>query len=233
MIKLANIRTIIWDLDGTLLDSFGIHVDIMTQVLTKHGLPEPSFDELRHNFHGKLEESLRGLAGDVSDEKFAALLADFLKIDNEYMTDVNHHLLMDAVTLAKHAHESGMQQILVTNRAHGVDRGNASPRNLVQNSVLCEYIDTVICGDEVEKRKPDPAVLGTLLDELQPQHTLVIGDQAVDARFAHNLSARVVLVDRLDEGIAHLDSLEEPMAPDRMVIVKSLSEIILTPTTAG
>lgn len=226
MTEIEGIQSIIWDFDGTLLDSFSGRCDLMRQVLTMHGLPEPSYDQLRHNFHGRLEQSLRGLTGDVSDEKFGELLADFLRLDSNYMEDdPNQYLCMDAVGLAKQAHELGLQQILVTNRAHGIDRGNASPRNLVQNSVLRPYIDTIICGDEVERHKPDPAVLGARRSEFQAGHTLVVGDQAVDARFAQNLSARAVLVDRLGEGIAHLDSLNgEAIKP---VVIPSLSEVIL------
>lgn len=227
-ITLTNIRTVIWDLDGTLLDSFGIFVDIMTQVLPAHGLPEPSFDQLRHNFHGNLEESMRGLVDEaVGEAELMAMLADFLRIDNEYIEDVDHHLFMDAVGLAKRAHEFGARQILVTNRAHGIDRGKASPRTMVQHSVLRPYIDIVICGDEVENRKPNPEVLGSLLAGLHSKSTLVVGDQVVDANFARNLEAQAVLVDRSGEGIAHLDRGSESIANGRVHITSSLAEVDL------
>lgn len=228
MVCITDTQAIIWDLDGTLLDSFGIHVDIMTEILVKYGRPEPTYDQLRRNFHGKLEDSMRGLAGEhTSDQELAAMLEDFLKIDNEYIQDVDHHLFIDAVGLAKQAHDKGVRQILVTNRAHGKDRGNASPRGMVDNSVLKGLISDVLCGDEVSFRKPDPRVMGDILNELQPSRTVMIGDQAVDALFAHNYGARAVLVNRFEDDIRHMESFYEKDSDTAVEVVNSLSDVML------
>lgn len=215
--------TVIWDLDGTLLDSFGIHVDIMTQILPKYGFPVPTTAMLAHHFHGRLEESIRGVVGNIDEKQFAALVRDFLAIDNQYIQDITHHLFVDSIALAKRAHEWGARQILVTNRSHGVDRGMASPRNMVQGSILREYIDTVICGDEVEIRKPNPQVLGDILQDIVPEETLVIGDQFVDAQFAGNLGGRAVLINRYEGKIAHLEQLPEGWQ-NYTAIVRSLHD---------
>jgi phosphoglycolate phosphatase-like HAD superfamily hydrolase len=229
MTTLKDVQTIVWDLDGTLLDSFGIHVDIMTQVLMKYGRPEPTYDQLRHNFYGKLEESMRGLAGKhTSDTELAAMLEDFLKIDNEYIKEVDRHLFVDAIGLAKQAHTKGVRQIFVTNRAHGSDRGNASPRNIIENSSLKGLITEVFCGDEVRIRKPDPMVLESVIEELNPGMTLMIGDQAVDAVFAHNFGARAVLVNRFDDEIHHLDNYYREGGRDtHLVRVGALSDVTI------
>ena len=54
-----------------------------------------------------------------------------------------HHLYDDAVNLAFRAHKIGRRQIIVTNRAHGTDRQNASPRNMVRNSRLRDVVDDI------------------------------------------------------------------------------------------
>lgn len=200
---------IIWDLDGTLLDSFEITLSSLVKVLPRHGFPAPTALELTHHVHGPIEACIRGLVGNIDEAQLAAVLHDFMEVDNKYIEDVDHHLFVDALTLAKRAHEQGIRQILVTNRPHGIDRGLASPRNIVQGSILCDYIDTVICGDEVDFRKPSPEVLGDLQDAIVPEETLVIGDQFVDAQLAGNLGARAVLVNRYDGPVAHLDQLEK------------------------
>lgn len=224
----SNVQTIVWDLDGTLLDSFGIHIDIMTQVLRKYGRPEPTYDQLRRNFHGKLEDSMKGLAGEhTSDDELAAMLDDFLRIDNEYIQDVDHHLFVDAVGLVKQAGSKGIRQIVVTNRAHGVNRGKASPRTMIEHSILRGYISTVICGDEVHIRKPNPKVLGED-HQIDPARTLVLGDQAVDAIFAHNFGARAVLVNRFEDDIHHMETFYQSGGDnDTVTIVKALSDITL------
>jgi phosphoglycolate phosphatase-like HAD superfamily hydrolase len=222
MIKLQKIELIIWDLDGTLLNSFDAHVDVATQVLRKHGLQVPTRGDMERHFHGKLRDSIAGLVGDVGEDKLDELLRDFLIVDNAYIENVDDHLFPDAVALCKKVHELGIRQVLVTNRAHGKDRGNASPRTIVKNSQLSEYIDVVLCGDEVTFHKPDPRVLNASDLVINPEHTLVIGDQFVDAQFAHNLGANSVIVRRDGSAVPHLDQLHSE-AHSKMTSVVSLT----------
>jgi phosphoglycolate phosphatase-like HAD superfamily hydrolase len=118
-------------------------------------------------------------------------------------------LFEDAIDLARRAHRAGKRQIVATNRPHGIDRGNGSPRNLVANSRLREVVDGILCGDDSEYRKPYREFLearfGPALIELG--EIMVIGDQFVDAEFAHNIGCKAILVTRTDK-IAHLERLD-------------------------
>jgi phosphoglycolate phosphatase-like HAD superfamily hydrolase len=209
----STLQSVIWDLDGTLLDSFGMYRDAVQQVFPKHGRPAPTEETLRLHHHGTMADTIRELAeltGPVTDDEAAALLVDFFVLDNAYITDVEHHLFPDAVRLMERLHAKGVKQVIVTNRPHGEGRGNASPRTMVQNSGLKKYVDQVICGDDVEKRKPHWEVLQASIDSgvVMPVHSLVVGDQYVDAELGHNLGCGTVLVAREGE-IPHLDRLEE------------------------
>lgn len=168
-----NIQTIVWDLDGTLLNSFEIHIDVMTQVLKKHNLPVPN-----------------------------------------------------AVTLAQRAHIKGVRQILVTNRAHGIERGTASPKNIVDEGRLAGLIEKVICGDEVIHRKPSSQIFDDLSITIDPRTTLVIGDQFIDAQFAHNIGADCIIVRRDGSEIPHVEQLEDRVH-ENISRVTSLDEVKL------
>lgn len=208
-----NVKTIVWDLDGTLLNSFDIFDHCLNSVLCEDGMSPAPVQVLQRNYHGTLEDSIAGVLIDmghsVDDGMLENLRQRFIARDNAYIQDVDPHLFDDAVDLAKRAHEAGKRQIVVTNRSHGTGRQNASPRNVVQNSQLCAYIDTVICGDDSVYRKPMKEVLGahfgsdlTMLGEIR-----VVGDQFVDAAFARNLGTTAILVARTGD-VAHLDRLD-------------------------
>jgi phosphoglycolate phosphatase-like HAD superfamily hydrolase len=218
------VDTIIWDLDGTILNSLEISIGIWQSVLTQYGFPIPSDLEVSSNYHGTLEDTARGLAPSASDDQIRQLLDDFLRIDNTSIKDANHHLYDDAVDLAKRAHTKGLRQILVTNRSHGVDRGYSSPHTLIEGSRLNSYIDKVICGDEVTERKPSKNVLAGILKE--GHNSIVIGDQFVDAQFAVNLGCSAILVNRHLGKISHLDKLRDI---DELAIhfVDSLYQVII------
>jgi phosphoglycolate phosphatase-like HAD superfamily hydrolase len=223
-----NIQTVIWDLDGTLLDSFGIYKDCLNKVLRDHGRLEAPEWILRNNHHGHIEESIVNVLKDMKqtlslDEK-NKIMRDFYALDNGYIKDVDYHLFEDAVDLVKRAHKAGKYQIVVTNRPHGSNRGNGSPRNLVANSRLREVMSDIICGDDSEYRKPYRELLevqyGSDLTSLGG--IMVIGDQFVDAEFAQNIGCRAILIARTDK-IVHLERVDS--WEDHVDIVPSLRSV--------
>lgn len=216
-LRLASFKTVIWDLDGTVLDSYKISLEIWTEVLKNIGI-ELDPQNLRRNYHDTLRGTGRAIIGpDVSEDVLDDLLTDFMVRDNNYIQDVDQHLFKDAVELSRKAKDLGHRQIIVTNRAHGQDRGNASPRTLIDNSIIRDCIDTILCGDEVSVRKPDANVLGNI--QYNPETTLVIGDQRVDAEFAHNLGATALVIGR------HPEIFEGITLPGNHFMVESLESI--------
>ena len=207
-----DVQTIIWDLDGTILDSFGIYRDCLNEVLYNLDRPEVSEQIFRNNHHGFIEDSIANVlveAGQkVTEAELSEIIQNFYTLDNAYIEDVDRHLFGDAVDLAERAHKANMRQIVVTNRPHGTDRGNGSPRSLIANSCFRSFISDVLCGDDSEFRKPHreflEASFGADIAELGK--LIIIGDQFVDAEFAQNLGCDAILVARADE-IAHLHRL--------------------------
>ncbi len=214
---------VIWDLDGTILDSLEISIEVWQKVLPMHRLPRPTSQDVMHNYHGTLEDTARALAGDIPESELASILADFMLLDDEYIQDVDHYIFPDALALAQRLHNAGKRQVVLTNRAHGQDRKNASPRNIIENSKLGPYIDQIVCGDEVVERKPSPQALTGIISEAD--QLLIIGDQYVDALFAHNLESNAYLVQRSDETILHLDRLPDGWE-SHVKIVRSLADIM-------
>lgn len=64
--RIENVKGIIWDLDGTLLDSFGIFEQIITDVVQESGHTMPSHEYMLSNFHGSLEETVQRMWNIVS-----------------------------------------------------------------------------------------------------------------------------------------------------------------------
>ncbi|MEO7364284.1 MAG: HAD family hydrolase [Candidatus Saccharimonadales bacterium] len=219
----SAVQTIIWDLDGTLIDSFEIFAEILAEVARLNVLDMPEREVLRHNFHGPLEDSIKHSLEISDPHLLKKIVADFLELQENYYALPDEHLLEDAYLLAQRLQLAGKRQIVVTNRVHA-SRGNASPRHIVEHSALRLYIDALVCGDESSFRKPDARVLNAVAANFDLERALVIGDQFVDAELAHNLGLQAVLIDRGGQGIAHLESLPDTTS---YRVVRSLDEVLV------
>jgi phosphoglycolate phosphatase len=225
--KFENVQGIIWDLDGTLLDSFGVLEQIVSEMAIERDLDVPTHEDFLNNYHSSIEDTLKKVLGIKSEEELSQAMTVFLKKQMfHYEGDVNGHLFSDATSLAQRAAKRGVQQLIVTNRGHE-GRGIASPRAIVAATVLADFIHEVNAGDEVEYRKPDYRSTGGWLEkhDLDAKEVIVVGDQVVDAKLALNIGARAVLIKRNVE-IPFLEQLSEK-EHESIFIVESLDKIEL------
>lgn len=227
--KIENVKGIIWDLDGTLLDSFGIFEQTIAEVVHESGRPMPSHEHMLVNYHGSLEESVQQVLGIESAEELDAIINSFLsKQERHYSNNMEAHLFKDASMLAQRAAKHGVHQLLVTNRAHQ-GRGNASPRTIIAATVLADCIHEIHPADEVDYRKPDKRSVGDWMEKhkIEATEAVVIGDQNVDAQLAINLGARAILIKRSGD-IPYLDSLTHKSQSD-IIEINDLKKIELVP----
>lgn len=226
MIKLENVRGVVWDLDGTLLDSFGVFEQVVAEIVAEGNHATPTREHMLHNYHGTLDETLERVLNLQSAKEVGDMVMSFLaKQEPHYADDVDSHLFPDAVALAQRAAKKDLPQLLLTNRSHK-NRGYASPRAIVANTVLAACIHEVRPGDEVEYRKPDKRSICGWMEEhsLQPQEVLVVGDQFVDAQLALNIGAQAVLVAR-DEVIPHLEKLSHPDGESTLTTIHTVRDL--------
>lgn len=223
-----SIKAVIWDLDGTLIDSFGIFKEIAIKLAPEFSKPVPTDEEFLVNYHGSLKDSLHAVfGGDFNESVLDDLIARFLTEQEAYYESIDEHILEDAARLAHKLCLAGLSQAIVTNREHA-GRGNASPRHIVEYSELGGYIDHIVCGDEVVIRKPEAAVASGLLQEwknISPEEIVVIGDQFVDAELAVNLGSSGIIVDRTQNSGAGITSRLRPGWQSRISVVNTLADV--------
>ena len=97
----------------------------------------------------------------------------------------------DSIHLSQRMAEKGIPQIIITNRMHE-GSGPASPRTIIESSLVAPYINEVRCHEEVVIPKPDPSAVGSWFHDkgIALKDVVVIGDQEVDRQLAENIGAR-------------------------------------------
>ena len=169
---------IVFDLDGTLIDSAPDIRAAANVVLVAKGLPEIDLAQTRSFVgHGVsvFVRNLRNLHG-VPDASHKQWLGDFL---DAYRTAHDHTVLYpgvrDALELLRgQKHAMG----ICTNKPSGPAEA------ILSHLHLRDYFNVVIGGDDLPVRKPDPAPLITCLERLGEGPAVFIGDSEVDAATA-------------------------------------------------
>ncbi|MBV6434679.1 MAG: Phosphoglycolate phosphatase [Bryobacteraceae bacterium] len=177
---------VIFDLDGTLIDSKRDLVCSVNAMRRHLGLPElPA--ELIFTYVGDGAPVLvrRALGAEASD----SLAAEGL----EFFLDYYHHHLLDHTVLYP-----GVRETLDTIREAGIPMAVLTNKPIHPTETIIEglglgaHFFRVYGGNSFERKKPDPAGVLRLLEEskAQPTRTVLAGDSAVDVRTARNAGIR-------------------------------------------
>lgn len=180
-------QPIVFDLDGTLVDSLGDLHAAMALTLAEAGAPPLSPEVVRgHIGHGIPDLVARcaaeaGLAPDRLPALTEAMLRHYLAAPAEW-TRPYPGVIAALRQLADLGHPLG----LCTNKAM------APTLAILRQTGLAPWLSTVIAGDSLPQRKPDPAPLHAAFDALGGAG-LYVGDSEVDAETARRGGFRFAL----------------------------------------
>lgn len=178
---MTAIKTIIWDLDGTLLDTLQDLYLAVNHALRIHSFPERTLDEVRQ-FVGNGVRRLMVLAvpdGD-SNPSFEAVFAEF---KSYYVTHCQENTgLYKGIDETLHTlKKQGYRMAVVSNKLQpGVTE--------LYNTYFTDTIDVAIGEREGTKRKPAPDMVELALSEMgeDKSSAIYIGDSDVDIMTATN-----------------------------------------------
>lgn len=186
------VQAVLFDLDGTLLDTI---VDLATaanRMLTELGRAPRSQDEI-HSFVGKGIPNLVRRCMTENAQAEEAEIEHAVSVFRRHYADVNgvHTRIYDGVLETLQAMQArGLRLAVVTNKAA------AFTVPLLERMGLADYFAAVVSGDTLEVKKPDPAVIHLACAQLgvEPRQALMIGDSANDALAARGAGMPVLLV---------------------------------------
>jgi pyrophosphatase PpaX len=196
---------VLFDLDGTVIDSGSIILASMRHAAKEVLGTEPPEEELMAAVGGPgLEAQMRALAPDHVDE-----LVSVYREHNEPLHD-------ELVAC------EGIDDVLVALKDEGRRLGivTAKRRATVElafaNVPLAHLFDTIVGGDETDRHKPDPAPLLLAAERLQADvgDCAYVGDSPFDVRAAKAARMHAVAV---TWGGIHTRELLEREAPDALV----------------
>lgn len=178
---------IVFDLDGTLIDSAPDIHGIANALLAAEGLAPITLEQTREfigNGASVFVQRMRAARG-IPDSAHDRILADFIAAyeDAVHLT-VPYPGVPEALeTLRAQGHALG----ICTNKPIGPTRA------VLAHLGLDRFFATVWGGDSLPVHKPDPAPLRAALDALPPGPAIYVGDSEVDAETARRAQIRFLL----------------------------------------
>ncbi|MBK1701889.1 HAD-IA family hydrolase [Thiococcus pfennigii] len=179
---------IVFDWDGTLMDSEARIVACIQSAFTDLGEPSPAPEAARDIIGLGLDEAMAMLCPDATLARRRALMdryrAHFLG-GNETPSD----LFPEARATLSRLDQQGYLLAVATGKSRrGLDE-------VLATTALDRLFHATRCADET-RSKPHPDMLLELMDELgvAPSATLMVGDTEYDIQMAHNAGAAALAV---------------------------------------
>ena len=156
------LKAIIFDLDGTLVDSLPYHHESWRIFFKKNNIEENDFDEIYKNYKGGgTLELMTSVFGDI-----------YTKDELEKMSDDKEVIFRD-IYRSKIFPINGLRKFLDSLKKNNIllsIGSNAIRKNVlmtIKELGITNYFSSIICGDEVSKGKPDPEMYIETLSNLK------------------------------------------------------------------
>lgn len=202
-------REFLWDLDGTLLDTYPAMVKAFQRAVTELGgtiTAEATYQLMRQQSVGYAERTVANQYGWDWHE----LRAGYQRFEPQLQ---HHPAAFDgAQAVLERVVAVGGHNYLMTHR-------NEQAQVYLQEAGLAQYFTDAVTAAQPFPRKPDPAALNYLLDKhrVDRQQAVMVGDRNLDIDAGHNAGIAGYLFD-IDR-LIHVTSAPE-------VQVTNLNELL-------
>lgn len=182
-----EINLLIFDLDGTLVDSRLDLANSVNAMLRHYQKPELPHDVIGSYIGNGAPMLVRRALGDPDNEQFVQeALLYFMAYYREHKLDTTFVYggiiqVLDAIMTSRNG-SGEMKMAVLSNKPVGPSRA------IVEALGLGKYFFQVYGGNSFHTKKPDPAGVQALLSEAggRPERTVMIGDSEVDVITARN-----------------------------------------------
>ena len=178
-------KAVIWDLDGTLLDSYDVIVESLQLTMEEQGIETEYHDIWQHTITFSVSSFLKHMS------ECYALSLDLLKQRYSQISGNKYRQIkrMDhAVEILESLQSKGVEHYVFTHRGK-------TTIPVLDNLGLSAYFKEILTSQSGFSRKPSPDAIAYLLSkyDLQKENTYYVGDRDLDMQCAKNAGISGIL----------------------------------------
>ena len=176
-------EAIVFDLDGTLIDSAADLQAAVNEVLAAQGWDKVSTTQVAgfigHGLGHLLRCCVQAVGAQPDEQHYQRLLTQVQASYNSLCL-VNTKAYAGTEQMLEKLQKLGYKLAVCTNKPEAISH------KILTGLGLAEYIDILVGGDTLEVKKPDPAVLQYVLDKLgvDKSQAIYVGDSITDIKLA-------------------------------------------------
>ncbi|MCL2112178.1 MAG: HAD-IA family hydrolase [Clostridiales bacterium] len=181
------ITTVLFDLDGTLLDTNELIADSWRYTYRTLNAGHITDDEIRSTMGETIPDSMRRLLPGIDVDHISTIYRDYQRAK-----------FLDGISLF-----DGAEDVLRTLKADGYKIGVVTSRMAYTTGLALKHFsiehmfDTVVTATDTDKHKPDPTPLHMALDAVgsKPEESVFIGDTIADIKAGRSAGIFTMFVD--------------------------------------
>jgi len=181
-------KLIIFDWDGTIIDSQAHILHSMKKAVIDEGLTPPTDQQIRHIIGLSLQRAVETLFPDMDSALVDRISSNYR---THFFADTEHvsELFIGAEDMIRDLHASGYYLAVATGKGReGLDVA-------LSKTGLQHYFHITRCADET-RSKPDPMMLDEILTDLDldVEQAIMVGDTSYDVEMAGNINMDSIAV---------------------------------------
>jgi phosphoglycolate phosphatase len=186
-------KAIVFDLDGTLVDTAPDLWRATNHILTSLGRVPISLEDVRafvgHGARALIARGLKATGDGAEPQTIEPLFDEFVRYYGDHIAE-GSEAFPGAIALLDRLAEAGFRLGVCTNKLEGLSVG------LLEALDLMQYFDAVVGPDTIGRAKPDPEAYRETLRRMNGEiaHSVMIGDSETDVLTARAAGVPVIAV---------------------------------------
>ena len=214
---MTKLKTILFDLDGTLLDTEPDFTSILNKLLQHHDRELIQAEHVRETVSNGARALIKlGFNIDESQPQFQQYFNEFLELYQEKIHQTESRLFDGTESLLNKVHSENLLWGIVTNKP------SHFTLPLIEKFPALHTCAISVCPDHLKQAKPDPEGILLACKKLgcSPEQTIYIGDHSRDIEAGRNANTKTIAA---SWGYLNAESPIEQWQADK--IIASPSEV--------